>query len=373
MPAPVPVRFCEPLPDVHPSPIPTAWWSTSRTPAPRLSICSGRPTCRPSESSTPSGAITRNPAYASTIGAAARPSDDRELAPSATPPRVDRERRQEEGRIELDRCRDPDDERGRSATPRQRERERSDDERRRHEVEPGQDHAAEQQRRERDHGEREDALPPGKIETAEGDVEDEHAQHADDRHLRDEHDPVGVERPCDERRQHDRGKRAGRVLEAEVPIRHDAVGDALAVRLVQRDVGDRVAEMLPQGGDRDRACHEDDACGERLPRRPGRLSIGPGRHGSVRADDVLAREEQREQDEREHPGKVEVEPVREAELDREEHRGRERGELERPLVPGHDGHDPGERDRGYLDDGLERRQVRDPARVVRPPAPDRER
>src|SRR6188472_8604 len=88
---------------------------------------------------------------------------------------------------------------------------------------------------------------------------------------------------------------------------------------------------------------------------------------------LLPRQEQGEQDEREHPGKVEVEPVREAELDREQHRGRERGELERALLPWDDGDDPCERDRGHLDDGLERGEVRDPACVVPPPAPDRER
>ena len=58
--ATVPVRFCEPEPDAQPSGMPSAWWSASNTPEPRLSICNGRPSCRQTLRTTPSGARTAN-------------------------------------------------------------------------------------------------------------------------------------------------------------------------------------------------------------------------------------------------------------------------------------------------------------------------
>ena len=53
--ATVPVRFCEPDPDAQPSGMPSAWWSASSTPEPRLSICSGRPSWRQTLRTTPFG------------------------------------------------------------------------------------------------------------------------------------------------------------------------------------------------------------------------------------------------------------------------------------------------------------------------------
>ena len=59
-PATAPERFCDPEPDAQASGIPAVLWSTSSTAAPRLSICSGRPSCRQTLRATPSGAITAN-------------------------------------------------------------------------------------------------------------------------------------------------------------------------------------------------------------------------------------------------------------------------------------------------------------------------
>ena len=85
------------------------------------------------------------------------------------------------------------------------------------------------------------------------------------------------------------------------------------------------------------------------------------------------RKEQPQEDERDDPREVEVEPVGQRELEGDEHGGGERGQLERALAPRHDRDEPRECDREDDDDGLKEPEVGNPARVVLTPAPDRER
>src|SRR5262245_42434524 len=79
-----------------------------------------------------------------------------------------------------------------------------------------------------------------------------------------------------------------------------------------------------------------------------------------------------ENDEREEPRDVEVEPVGQRQLKADQHRGGQGGELERRLAAG----DEVARDRPHDEeddrDLLERAEIRNPGRVVLTPAPDRE-
>src|SRR5438128_12417644 len=80
-----------------------------------------------------------------------------------------------------------------------------------------------------------------------------------------------------------------------------------------------------------------------------------------------------ERGEGEEPGDVEVEPVREGELEADQDGRGQRGELERRLAAGDEvaGDRPGHEQSD--DDLLEPAEVGDSGRVVLPPAPDRER
>src|SRR5262245_60092593 len=80
-----------------------------------------------------------------------------------------------------------------------------------------------------------------------------------------------------------------------------------------------------------------------------------------------------EGDEREEPRDVEVEPVRQRELEADQHGGGERGELERRLAARDEVAGDRPRDEERDRDLLERAEVGDPCRVVLAPAPDRER
>jgi hypothetical protein len=64
--------------------------------------------------------------------------------------------------------------------------------------------------------------------------------------------------------------------------------------------------------------------------------------------------------------------VGQRELEREQERGGQGRQLEGALLPRDERGDRGERDDPHLDDGLERREVGDPAGVVLAPAPERE-
>ncbi len=119
---------------------------------------------------------------------------DGQLAPPAPSPGDHPEQRNEDGRVELDRDPDPDYERPGTETAAQDEQEGSRDERCRDEVEARQDHAAEQQRDERDHAERNPAIGLGAPEPVKGRGEEEHADRAGDGHLGREHDAVRAER-----------------------------------------------------------------------------------------------------------------------------------------------------------------------------------
>ena len=160
-------------------------------PAPRLSICSGRPSWRPSESSTRVRRDHRNRRYASGDRHSGESDHGDELAPAARAPAGDGEGRHEDGRVELHRDPDPDHNRAPPQTAGQREEECADDERRRDKIEPRQDHPAEEKRDERDDGEREPSLGRSSDgASVQGRGEQEHAHRTDNRHLGGEHDAV---------------------------------------------------------------------------------------------------------------------------------------------------------------------------------------
>src|SRR4051812_38191706 len=112
------------------------------------------------------------------------------------------------------------------------------------------------------------------------------------------------------------------------------------------------------------------------------------RRGSVDADQLLAttlkrradgggqrlggRREHGEGGEREEPRQVEVEPVRQHDLEAEQQRGGERGELERRLAPRDEVDGDRAEQQRHLEHPLQQVQVGQ-AGVVLPPVPERER
>jgi hypothetical protein len=97
--------------------------------------------------------------------------------------------------------------------------------------------------------------------------------------------------------------------------------------------------------------------------------------GAIRVFALIVglREEQPQEHEGDDPREVEVEPVGQRDLERDEHRGRQRRELKWALASGNERHDHGERDRENDDHGLHHTEVGDAARAVLAPAPDGER
>src|SRR5688500_19840498 len=83
--------------------------------------------------------------------------------------------------------------------------------------------------------------------------------------------------------------------------------------------------------------------------------------------------EQGEGDEGEEPRDVEVEPVRQHELEADQDRGRQRGQLEDRLPPRDEGDEERARDEEHLEHLLHGVQVRHAGGAVLPPAPERER
>src|SRR5260221_7698690 len=88
---------------------------------------------------------------------------------------------------------------------------------------------------------------------------------------------------------------------------------------------------------------------------------------------LLSRKEERERDERQRPQEIEVEPVREHDLEPEQDRGGQGSQLERPLPARDEGNEERECGRATLEDPLDEMEVRQPARVVLAPIPERER
>ena len=115
----MPVRFCEPAPEAQPSGIPTAWCSARRTPEPRLSICSGRPTCR---QTLRADAVRARGARTGGRRATAAPDRERQRRAArraralARAARAD-EQRHEHGGVDLRRDREPEQDAARGSAP----------------------------------------------------------------------------------------------------------------------------------------------------------------------------------------------------------------------------------------------------------------
>src|SRR5688572_14476036 len=93
---------------------------------------------------------------------------------------------------------------------------------------------------------------------------------------------------------------------------------------------------------------------------------------SVNRRDAGTGREDGEGDEGEEPGDVEVEPVRQHELERDQDGGGERGELQDRLSPRHESDQHAPRDDEHLEHLLDGVEVRHARGVVLPPTPDRE-
>src|SRR5215211_2504849 len=101
------------------------------------------------------------------------------------------------------------------------------------------------------------------------------------------------------------------------------------------------------------------------------LMLGPARSGLDLHDAPDGRREDGEGDEGEEPGDVEIEPVREDELEADEDRRGEGAELDHVLPPWHEVDDQSAEKDCELEHGLKTMQVEE-ARVL-VPVPDRER
>ncbi len=244
-------------------------------PAPRLSIWSGPPELPRERVEHAVGRDDQEREIDEDGGRDRQGDDDRCLAPAAPSPRGDGEHRHEHGWIELDRDSRAGHERGRAQAAAGHERHGGGDERGGQEVEPREDHPAEQQRRRRDDGERDGVVAAARAAAAERPVEREHRRGADRGELGDEDDAIGVERAGHQCWQDERRERARRILEREVAVGNEAVGDSLAVRAVERDVRDRIAEELPGDGRRDGDADEHARGQQRLGGRSTAFHYGP--------------------------------------------------------------------------------------------------
>ena len=123
---------------------PEAWWRPSRTPEPRLSICSGRPAWRQTLRATPSGATSANGSRRALPSRASARGAQRRAAPPPLPGPGD-EQRQEHGRVDLRRDRERRAGPGRGRSRRRRmARHRGQRHERGEEIEPRQQERPEQ-------------------------------------------------------------------------------------------------------------------------------------------------------------------------------------------------------------------------------------
>ena len=127
---------------------------------------------------------------------------------------------------------------------------------------------------------------------------------------------VAIVRRRDQRRQHERDQGPRGVLDHEVSIRDVAGGDPLAVALVDQRVRD--PGIADEPGHQQEAGRETDERPRASPRtrRARRHDAVPPRPGPP-----CRREQERDQHERQEPRNVEVRPVRERELEADQHRG----------------------------------------------------
>jgi hypothetical protein len=213
-------------------------------PAPRLSICSGRESWRQRlerevrERNDPEHQRHR----------------DRRLPSPAAPPRPDRQQRQERERVELHGGTGPECERPPARPLVEKEQQGAGDEHGRHQVEACEDDAGEGRRRE---GERSEHRPPHvacTVEAAQRGAGKDDPDRAEERHLRGEGPEVRARARDGELGKREEGKRAGRVLDVEVPVRNEPVIDRLAPALVAPGVDDLLAAGAddPRGRQRDR-------------------------------------------------------------------------------------------------------------------------
>src|SRR3990170_1988306 len=93
---------------------------------------------------------------------------------------------------------------------------------------------------------------------------------------------------------------------------------------------------------------------------------------SVNRRDAGTGREDGEADEGEEPGDIEVEPVRQHELERDQDGGGKRGELQDRLPPRHERDQHGARDDEHLEHLLDGMEVRHAGGAVLAPAPHRE-
>src|SRR2546423_4519066 len=107
---------------------------------------------------------------------------------------------------------------------------------------------------------------------------------------------------------------------------------------------------------------------------PQTAATSSGRERKLLVIDRSARQrrQQRERHEREEPREVEVEPVREHELEADQHGGGERSHAERRATPRKPGQRHSSRDEQHLERALHEVEIWDALRVVLPPVPQRE-
>src|SRR5713101_1897124 len=109
------------------------------------------------------------------------------------------------------------------------------------------------------------------------------------------------------------------------------------------------------------------AAGRATPRLAGSDQLRDWTLIALSLDDRLGcgrRRERRVRDEREEPGDVEVEPVRQHELEAEQQDARQRGELKRRLAPRHERERNGREHDERLEHALREMQIRQSLRVV---------
>ena len=170
-------------------------------------------------------------------------TDDR-LAPALPAPNVGRCERNQHGGIELHGDRSAEHTEPEAVAPVNEGGERTGDERCRPEIEAGEHHGAEQQRKARGKGERGHGPEPRCPEPRQRDSRQDHHGRPADRHQPLEEIPELLRVVAQQRRQHEHRQRPRWVLGPDVAIGHRPVLDRSAVALVHRGVDD-LALVVP--------------------------------------------------------------------------------------------------------------------------------